>query len=563
MEWWQYLLLVNLYLVLFYGFYAILLRMETFFMLNRAYLVTSALMSFFIPLVHYNWISKLFITQQVQHTISVYAKPISIYQYQPIEEQHITIGNLIFVVYGIGILFLIIRLMGQLISLRRMINEPESTAAFSFFKSIRLGANLDNKDVIEAHERVHARQWHSADVLLIEAIAIINWFNPVVYVYKKAIKHIHEFIADKQAVDNGTTKAEYALLLLSQTLKTPAHDLVNPFFNNSLLKRRILMLQKSRSTYMALLKYGLSAPLFMLMLVLSSAAVIKNHTVRFFNHKAEEVFATPATSLTTKATKTVTVPIVKLAPAEKDPIHTDDLETRSQKADKLHTDAIFVSVEREPQFNGGMLGFYQFLAANLQYPPQMMRYNIQGKVIIMLTIEKDGSVSDVKSVRDVGYGSAEEAIRVLKKSPKWLPGYQNGVPVRVRYTLPISFDLVKEKNTSDTVSKVSFSVNDGSPLQAQNTSKGESAADTSRKFNMIAGDGFDFKVNALYLLDGKAITDLNSVDPNNIKSIRVIKHVEKDNVYAILYGQRALNGVVLIESREPNAKSSKTTVAVH
>jgi len=239
-------------------------------------------------------------------------------------------------------------------------------------------------------------------------------------------------------------------------------------------------------------------------------------------------------------------------------VRNDNLESRSQSANKLRSEAIFVSVENEPRFAGGMMGFYQFLAANLQYPPEMMRYNIQGKVIIALTVEKDGSVSDVKSIRDVGYGSAEEAIRVLKKSPKWQPGLQNGVPVRVRYTLPISFDLVKEKNSSDTVSKVSFSIKDDSPLQARNT--GKENADTSRKFNMIIGDQFDFKANALYLLDGKAIPNLNNIDPNTINSIRVIKHVDKDNVYVLLYGEKALNGVVLIESRDSNNKVSKTAV---
>jgi TonB family protein len=308
---------------------------------------------------------------------------------------------------------------------------------------------------------------------------------------------------------------------------------------------------------MALIKYGLSAPLFMLMLVLSSAAVIKNHTIRFFNHKAEEVLASPATSLTSNNSKTGLVPIAKLSQTEKDDTRSDKLESRSQNANGLRSDPIFVSVENEPRFAGGMMGFYQFLAANLQYPPEMMRYNIQGKVTIALTIEKDGSVSDVRSVTDVGYGSAEEAIRVLKKSPRWQPGIQNGVAVRVRYTLPISFDLVKEKNASDTVSKVSFSIKDESPLQAQNVSKGD-YADTSRKFNMISGDQFDFKPNALYLLDGKAITNLNSIDPNTIKSIRIIKHLDKDNVYVLLYGERALNGVVLIELRDPNNKSAKT-----
>lgn len=557
MYWWQYLLLVNLYLLLFYGFYALLLRMETFFNLNRAYLVTSALLSFFIPLVHYEWVSKLFITQRVQHTISIYARPISVYGHQsiPIEQQQVTIGNLIFLVYATGILFLIIRLAAQMVSLRRIINQPGPASAFSFFKNIRLDPDTENRDIIEAHEMVHVRHWHSADVLLIEFIAIINWFNPIVYVYKKGIRHIHEFIADRQALNNGTTKAEYAMLLLSQTLEAPAHDLVNSFSNNSLLKRRILMLQKSRSAYMALLKYGLSAPLFMLMLVLSSATIIKSHTIRFFNAKAAAVLSAPAARLDkTDATpdgekaenKTIISPGAPQVPAER-------LEARSQTASKLHSDQIFVSVEREPQFKGGMLGFYQFLAANLQYPPQMMRYNVQGKVIITLTIEKDGSVSDVKSIRDIGYGSAEEAIRVLKKSPKWEPGYQNGEPVRVRYTLPISFDIVKDKNSSDTISKVSFSVENTSPLETRSRNGNE--ADSVRKFPLVSGDQFDFMTNALYMLDGKVIHGMSSVDPNNVKSIRVIKHPNKDNVYVILYGERALNGIVLIESKDAGQKA--------
>jgi len=561
MYWWQYLLLVNLYLVLFYGFYVVLLRMETFFNLNRAYLVTSALLSFFIPLIHYEWVSKLFITQRVQQTFSVYAQPISFYQHRslPIEQQQITIGNLIFAIYAIGIMFLVIRFIAQLVALRRIINQDDQASAFSFFKSIRLAADMENRDVIEAHELVHVRHWHSVDVLLIETIAIINWFNPVVYIYKKGIRHIHEFIADRQALNSGTTKSEYALLLLSQTLETPAHDLVNTFFNNSLLKRRILMLQKSRSTYMALLKYGLSAPLFILMLVLSSATIIKSHTVRFFNSKAEEVLSAPASKLTDGKgiTRSNTVSELKLTAPEKYAVKDDNLETRSHKADKITNDQdqLFVSVEREPQFKGGMLGFYQFLAANLQYPPEMIHYNVQGKVIITLTIEKDGTVSDVKSVRDVGYGSAEEAIRVLKKSPKWEPGYQNGEPVRVRYTLPISFDLVREKGNSDTISKVSFNIQNDSPLHQQPA--GVENADTVKRFALIGGERFDFMSNALYLLDGKSVRGMGVVDPNNVKSIRIIKHPDKDNVYVLLYGERALNGVVLIESKDPARKDNR------
>src|SRR6185312_10424881 len=127
MAWWQYLLLVNLYLILFYGFYAVLLRSETFFHLNRAYLVISALLSFFIPLIHADWITKLFITQRVHQTISVYAQPIEIYRTTPIQHHSITIGAICFFIYAAGIIFLSIKLIGQLISLKRLIEQPEST----------------------------------------------------------------------------------------------------------------------------------------------------------------------------------------------------------------------------------------------------------------------------------------------------------------------------------------------------------------------------------------------------------------------------------------------------
>src|SRR5207302_7439961 len=131
---------------------------------------------------------------------------------------------------------------------------------------------------------------------IIEAILIVNWFNPVVYLYRFAIKHIHEFIADRQAIKAGTDKTDYALLLLSQTFNAPAHRLVNPFFNKSLLKQRILMLQKNKSHHVALIKYGLTAPLFVLMLILSSATVNNSKTIRLLNKKAEWVFLTPASA---------------------------------------------------------------------------------------------------------------------------------------------------------------------------------------------------------------------------------------------------------------------------
>ncbi|HEY4195177.1 MAG TPA: energy transducer TonB [Mucilaginibacter sp.] len=547
MSWWQYLLLVNLYLVLFYGFYALLLRKETFFNLNRIYLVSSALLSFVIPVIHSDWVRNLFITKEVQHTLFVYSSPLTIYHFKPIEERHITIGQIILIIYAIGAVILIAKFIWQLISLKKIIDRPETTGAFSFFKSIRLGASVDKQGVIAAHEQVHANQWHSADVLLIEAIAIINWFNPVVYLYRFGIKHIHEYIADKQALKDGIDKAEYALLLLSQTFSAPAHQLVNPFFNHSLLKQRIIMLQKSRSHRIALLKYGLSAPLFILMLILSSAMIVKSKTVKSFNKKAEEVFLMPAVKANTTPVVHTTVQAEKVQPIIP-VINNVDNTPVPQLIDSVsipEEEPVLVTVEKAPEFKGGLSEFYHFLSQNIKYPEAMLRRNVQGKVYIALTVEKDGSLSDLKAVKDIGYGAAEEAIRVLKLSPNWEPGYQNGQQVRVRYTLPINFAII---NTAlvDTSSEASNGAKE--VVNTPDKSSYNRTRDTT-KWRGTTLIGLDTHTNPLYILDGKVVANLDNVEPETIESISLLKQKPEEETYAAKYGAKALNGVVLIKTR--------------
>jgi len=101
----------------------------------------------------------------------------------------------------------------------------------------------------------------------------------------------------------------------------------------------------------------------------------------------------------------------------------------------------FVSMENPPTFLGGMDKFYQYISNTLKYPPMAAENNIQGKVFISFTVEKDGSVTDVRVDRKLGYGTDEEAVRVIKGSRRWNPGMQNGKPVRVKYNMPIAFTL--------------------------------------------------------------------------------------------------------------------------
>ncbi len=103
----------------------------------------------------------------------------------------------------------------------------------------------------------------------------------------------------------------------------------------------------------------------------------------------------------------------------------------------------FNSIEQPPMFPGGMGKFGEFLQKNIRYPQMASDANIQGKVMLSFLVEKDGTVTDVQVIRKLGGGTDEEAVRVLKLSKRWIPGVQNGRAVRVRYNIPIAFNLAQ------------------------------------------------------------------------------------------------------------------------
>jgi len=105
---------------------------------------------------------------------------------------------------------------------------------------------------------------------------------------------------------------------------------------------------------------------------------------------------------------------------------------------------IFSKAEEEPTYKGGLENFYRFLAREIRYPAVAKENNVQGKVFLTFVVNKDGALSEIRVVRGIGSGCDEESLRVFKLSPKWIPGKLYGVPVRVQYTVPISFALATE-----------------------------------------------------------------------------------------------------------------------
>jgi protein TonB len=115
------------------------------------------------------------------------------------------------------------------------------------------------------------------------------------------------------------------------------------------------------------------------------------------------------------------------------------LMVSAQEATTVSNDKVYntAGIEVKPDFPGGMGEFYKYFAKNYK-TPNVKKLN--GKVYVTFVVEKDGSINEVKVLRDIGYGTGEEAIRVLNNSPKWIPGEQDGRKVRCSFSLPINID---------------------------------------------------------------------------------------------------------------------------
>jgi beta-lactamase regulating signal transducer with metallopeptidase domain len=279
---------------LFLLVYDLFLRKETFFNINRAYLLITSLLSLVLPFIQLPELQKVttkdviiqlpevFIGQQSPTDYEVFvAEKVGIVLEQPsmpiwqiILLLGIAMATLIFIVKLLKINKLKSnnpkRWSGEIL----IVNLLRSNKAFSFFNTIFLGEDIPEieKRTIYNHELVHVKEKHSFDLLFFELLRILFWFNPLVYIYQYRVKESHEFIADAKAVkQNG--KAEYYQSLLHQIFDTNTLSFTNTFFKKSLIKQRITMLQKSKSSRKNLLKYMLLFPLVFAMLVYSSTEV--------------------------------------------------------------------------------------------------------------------------------------------------------------------------------------------------------------------------------------------------------------------------------------------------
>lgn len=457
MNWINYLIQVNLFLAVFYGFYWLFLRKETFNTNNRIYLVGSAFFSFAIPLWNSELIQSWLITKEASEIIYSYELSEIIIKNRHEQMQGWFSLRILGIVYVAGALCFSVRFLINVLKLDRLLrSENPSVRAFSFFNKVFVDQELRENDTILEHEMVHIKQVHSFDIIVFEILGIVCWFNPVVYYYKTSIKHIHEFIADEIASSYLPSRADYAMLLFSQQFRVQAVPMVNNFFSRSTLKLRIQMLKKERSAKIALLKYGLIVPVFLGMLILTSATIARNTTAE----ELSQIISIPEIKLREVSDALQTPPAVvkKDQPeeVEKDSfkLMVSSPEPAGQYQPVVTTpatvvlseivpekQAIYTAAEENPEFNGGVSEMYKFVNQNIKYPPAAQRANVSGRVFLKFVIEKDGSIGNVQVLKGIGFGCDEEAMKVISSMPKWKPGKQNGSPVRVYYNMPVLFQL--------------------------------------------------------------------------------------------------------------------------
>ncbi|WP_338733119.1 M56 family metallopeptidase [Mangrovimonas cancribranchiae] len=273
----EYLLKSSAIIVLFYLCYKIFLQQETFFESNRWFLLTGLIFAVITPFISIPIYIEYTPIDTSNFLITNTATPQT-------AEKGISLINILTWVYFTGLATLGIKLILEFKALFTVLTKTDknikgnytyiTTSAnippFSFFRWIAYNPTQFNKTELKHiinHEKVHAKQLHSIDVIIAQIATVLLWWNPFIWLYKKEIKQNLEFIADKKAQDSSNCEKSYQMLLV-KTSTTNNHQLVmtNNFYN-SLIKKRIVMLHKSKSSKLKAWKYTLILPALALFLM--------------------------------------------------------------------------------------------------------------------------------------------------------------------------------------------------------------------------------------------------------------------------------------------------------
>lgn len=256
---------------LFFLCYVLFLKKETFFNANRVFLLVGLILSFIIPLISIKEVV------WIEPTTLPSINDTSLLEPDSNGKWAFNWISVLSILYILGAALFLIRFLVNLLSLKRVIAQGDTqkegsinfvetqknTTPFSFFNYLIHNPECLSKSdfaTIIAHERIHIKGLHSLDILLIHAVILVQWFNPFIWFYKDSVEHNLEFIADHGALKSGRDRIGYQNLMLKNTVGA-AHPHFSNSFYNSIIKKRIVMLNKKKSQKNKLWKYGIALPL--------------------------------------------------------------------------------------------------------------------------------------------------------------------------------------------------------------------------------------------------------------------------------------------------------------
>lgn len=451
--------------------YVLFLRKETFFRTNRLFLLGSVMFSVVLPMLRFRvfapkpvMLSEITVTpyRNLLESITVYGHGLAGHI-----EKSVLSAQLLIYIYLVGVIVLLGLFVFRIIQILLKINGnrveeghgfklvllDKDTTPFSFLNYVFVSRNLVNNagyGRMMAHELEHVRQGHSFDVIVLEILTAFQWFNPFMWLLRRAIRENHEFLADQAVLNSGASRGEYKQLLLNQFIG--GQLVIANNFNYSLIKNRIKMMSKIKSSKIATSKTIIGI-LVAVALMIAFACEQKESVIAGKERNEHSVMVTMSgdsiNSLKFDGDSADIEKLISIIAKTGNSISYKDSSGQKvlMKIDiptpkmKIEGEEIFFVVEEMPEYPGGEQALRQFLGNSVEYPEMAKKNGIQGKVYVTFTVAKDGSVQNATIARGVDPVLDTEALRVVNSLPKWKPGKQKGQVVNVNYTVPINFKL--------------------------------------------------------------------------------------------------------------------------
>ena len=440
----KYIIESGIALIVLYSVYYVFMRRETLFKLNRIYLLTCIIFSLIFPFITIN----VAINEPLPIIQSNIMAQSANYEHGNIENiSNIHWSTIVAYIYILGVGIMLVRFLVNLCKVlnvmyrsrrevfngQKIVIMDNNSTHFTFFNIIFLNSRYlddENFEAIFTHESEHIRRRHFIDLMIIEALIVFQWFNPIVWLYSLSLRNLHEYDADNRVITEDDIELSiYLKILYNQVSKMNRNSLVSTL-NNSLTKNRIIMITKNKSSRKSAYKLLFALPLTLVLLATFSINYV-------YSSPPEELFSPPDEQVTLQSSVDNL-----LVPQEPETIQ-ENLITPPQSVEKDTT--VYLIVEKDPRYPGGDAARLKFLKENITYPQEAREAKISGTIFLSFVIEADGSLSNVKLLRGVDKLLDDEALRVVKMMPKWEPGEHKGKKVRVQFSMQVKFTLTDAK----------------------------------------------------------------------------------------------------------------------